>query len=88
MIRFCIIAAAALASAGCATNVVRLPAGDVVLTETMVVGPESSGKVFRGASDGSTRTFSEEPVAKPLGELFYEPRNTQNTRKYACNWGL
>ena len=55
MIRFCIIAAAALASAGCATNVVRLPAGDVVLTETMVVGPESSGKVFRGASDGSTR---------------------------------
>jgi hypothetical protein len=39
-------------------------------------------------SDGSARTFSEEPVAKPLGELFYEPRNTQNTRKYACNWGL
>ena len=39
-------------------------------------------------SDGSARTFSEEPVAKPLGELFYEPRNTQNTQKYACNWGL
>lgn len=39
-------------------------------------------------SDGSAYTFSEEPVAKPLGELFYKPRNTQNTQKYAYNWGL
>ena len=37
------------------SNVARLPAGDVVLAETMLFGPESSGKVFRGAPDGSTR---------------------------------
>ena len=29
-----------------------------------------------------------EPVAKPLGEVFYEPRNTRNTRKYACDCEL
>lgn len=55
MVRLCFIAAAALAAAGCRTNVVRLPAGDIVLTETMLVGADSSGKVFRGAADGSTR---------------------------------
>lgn len=55
MVRLCFIAAAALAAAGCRTNVVRLPAGDIVLTETMLVGADSSGKVFRGAPDGSTR---------------------------------
>ena len=55
MVRMCLIAAAVLAAAGCRTNVVRLPAGDVVLTETMLVGSDSSGKIFRGAPDGSTR---------------------------------
>lgn len=56
---FCIVAALAVSVAGCATpddsNVVRLQAGDVPLAKTMVLGPESSGKVFRGAPDGTTR---------------------------------
>lgn len=32
-----------------------LPAGDVILTKTRLVGASSSGKTFRGAADGSTR---------------------------------
>ena len=53
--------AMAVFAGGCMTgevddpNVVRLPAGDIELTETMLVGPMSSGMVYRGASDGSTR---------------------------------
>ena len=38
-----------------APNVVRLPAGDIELTDTVLVGPTGSGKVYKGASDGSTR---------------------------------
>ena len=59
MIRsFSFVAVLAVSAAGCITdapNVVRLPKGDVPLAATKVVGPESSGKVFRGAADGSTR---------------------------------
>lgn len=53
----CFIAVALVAlSGGClSSRVVSLPAGDVVLSEAMVLGPESSGMVFRGAPDGSTR---------------------------------
>jgi len=53
--RCCIVVVLAVSATGCITDVVRLPAGDVALSETMVIGPESSGKVLRGASDGSTR---------------------------------
>ena len=56
MVRLCCVAAAfAALAADCQTRVVRLPAGDVALSETMVLGPERSGTVFKGASDGSTR---------------------------------
>lgn len=62
MMRCCFVAAALAAfAAGCKTgdaddqNVVRLPSGDIAIAETMLVGPMSSGKVFRGAPDGSTR---------------------------------
>lgn len=59
----CIALGLALAVAsGCRTNVVRLPAGDIVVSETKVYGPESSGLVFRGASDGSTRITAALPL--------------------------
>ena len=56
------VAIALTAASGCRTNVVRLPAGDVCVSETALYGPESDGLVFRGASDGSTRITGAIPL--------------------------
>ena len=58
-----LMALLSLTAAPCfGTEVVRLPPGDTVLVETRRLGPEASGRIYRGADDGSTRLTGAVPL--------------------------
>lgn len=62
MVSVSCLSAAIVLAAGVPSAVVRLPAGDVPLKAAMRLGPEASGRVYRGADDGSTRITGAVPV--------------------------